>query len=63
MITLPWSKTAKLSVRPLDYACFILDVMGHKVVALMLSSKVATEIAGNASVVSEGLRSILNDKS
>ena len=62
MITLPWSKTAKPSVRPLDYVCFVLDVMGHKVVAVKLSSKVATEIAGDASVISEGLRSKLKAK-
>jgi len=61
MITLPWSKTAKPSFMPLD-ACFVLNVTGHKVVALKLSSKIAREIAGDASVVSGGLRSKLEPK-
>jgi len=62
MVTLQWSKTTLPSVKPLDYAGYVLDVKGHKVVALKLSSKVAMEIAGNVSVVSEGLLSKLKGK-
>jgi hypothetical protein len=62
MITLVRSKTTIPSVKPLDYAGFVLDVKGHKVVALKLSSKVATEIAGDVSVLSESLLSKLKGK-
>ena len=63
MVTLPWStKTTKTSVRPLDKSGYLLDVDGHKVLALRLSGKVATEIAGDASTAPEGLFSKLKAK-
>ena len=54
MITLVWSKTTIPSVKPLDYAGSILDVKGHEVVTLKLSSEGATEIAGDVYVYQEG---------
>lgn len=63
MVTLPWSmKAGKALVHPLDNAAFLLDVKGHKVIALRLSSKVATEIAGGVSIASEGIISKLKAK-
>ena len=60
MITFPSLKAAK--VQTLDNTGFVLDVKGHKVVALRVSSKVATEIAGDGSLMSEGLLSRLKAK-
>jgi len=54
MITLPLARAAKASVHMLDNAGFVLDVKGHKVVALRVSSKIAAEVAGDGSLTSEG---------
>jgi len=63
MIPLPWSaRASKTSIQPLINAGFILDVKGHKVVALKLSSKVATEITTNESVETEGLLAKIKTK-
>ena len=62
MATFPWSTKPKTSVHPLDNSGYLLDVNGHKVLALKLSSKVATEIAGDVSTASEGLFSKLKAK-
>lgn len=63
MVALPWSKTTETSFKSLDNgASFVLDVNGHKVVALKLSSKVVAEIAGSASALSSSTLSKLKSK-
>lgn len=62
MAAFPWSTKAKTSVHPLDNSGYLLDVNGHKVLALRLSGKVAMEIAGDSSIAQEGLLSKLKGK-
>jgi len=63
LVTLPWStRASKTSFQPLANSSFVLDVKGHKVLALRLSSKVATEISGNQPIRSEGFVSKIRAK-
>jgi hypothetical protein len=59
-LTLPWSTKLKALVQPLDNG-FVLDLKGHKVVALKLPSRVAAGIAGGE-FTPEGLLSRLKGK-
>jgi len=48
LVPLPWSTRApKPSFQPLANSGFVLDVNGHKVLALKLPSKIVMEISGN----------------
>ena len=62
MVPLPWSTKAKVSFQPLDYAGFVLDIQGHKVLALKLSTKIVTEITGNEPILSDGFLSRIKAK-
>lgn len=64
MVKFPWvSKGEETSFKALDSnAAFVLDIEGHKVIALKLPGKVAKEIASQGSTASSGIRSKLKAK-
>lgn len=64
MVKLPWSsKAEETSFKPLDSnESFLLNLEGHKVVALRLPSKVAMELSGQELMDSGSMLSKLKDK-
>lgn len=64
MVKFPWSsKAEEASFKPLDgNASFLLNLEGHKVVALRLPTKVAMELSGQELLGSVGILSKLKAK-